>query len=47
MNHESFNLLLTKVRPLIERQNTKLWLAVPAEERPVLTLCYVATGILF
>ena len=44
MNTVSFQLLLDKVKPSIQRQDTRMRLAIPAEERLALTLRFLASG---
>jgi hypothetical protein len=46
MDAESFDLLLRKVGPVIKRQNTRLRISIPPEERLALTLRWLATGSL-
>jgi hypothetical protein len=44
MDPESFDLLLQKLGPIIAKEDTKLRLSIPAEERLAVTLRYLATG---
>ena len=44
MNDDSFDLLLQKVSPLIERQDTRMRRAISPAERLAVTLRYLATG---
>ncbi|KAM4026827.1 uncharacterized protein ACNLHF_022691 [Anomaloglossus baeobatrachus] len=44
MSEESFKLILESVKPYIQRQNTRMRAAVPAEERLAVTLRFLATG---
>jgi hypothetical protein len=47
MDKTTFKMLLEKVRPLIERQNTKLREAISAAERLAVTLRFLATDFPF
>lgn len=47
MTEENFNDLLTKIRPIIEKQDTKMRAAIPASVRLYVTLRYLATGNLY
>lgn len=47
MPKECFNELLQLVSPLIEKQDTKLRKAIPAQQRLSVTLRYLATGKAF
>jgi hypothetical protein len=47
MDKTTFKMLLEKVRPLIERQDTKLREAISAAERLAVTLRFLATDFLF
>lgn len=44
MGFNDFNVLLDYVRPAIEKQDTNMRKAIPAEERLAVTLRYLATG---
>ena len=44
MGHESFTLLLSKLEPMITRQDTIMRQAVSAAERLAVTLRFLATG---
>lgn len=44
MDDKCFNELLTMVKPLISKKNTKMRKAITAEERLIVTLRYLATG---
>jgi len=44
MDHESFTLLLSKLEPMITRQDTIMRQAVSAAERLAVTLRFLATG---
>jgi len=44
MDKESFELLLSKLEPLIVRQNTTMRLSVSPAERLAVTLRFLATG---
>lgn len=44
MDRSNFKILLDKVAPIIEKQDTNFRLAIPAEERLMLTLRFLATG---
>jgi len=46
MDASSFDLLLRQLSPVIKRQDTRLRLSIPPEERLALTLRWLATGIL-
>ena len=45
MDRESFELLLNKVGPSIQRQDTTMRLSIAPEERLAVTLRYLATGV--
>jgi len=45
MDNDSFNLLMSKVGPLITRQDTTMREAVSSAERLAVTLRYLATGM--
>lgn len=47
MDAETFNILLNLVSALISKQNTKMRESISAEERLVVTLRYLATGLSF
>lgn len=44
MSTDDFELLLTMVKPLIEKRNTNFRCAISARERLIVTLRYLATG---
>ena len=44
MDPKTFNLLLSKVKPRIKRQDTHLRESIPAAQRLALTLRYLASG---
>ncbi|KAM4016591.1 uncharacterized protein ACNLHF_002859 isoform 1-T3 [Anomaloglossus baeobatrachus] len=44
MSEESFSLLLERVTPIIQRKNTAMRAAIPADERLAVTLRFLATG---
>jgi hypothetical protein len=44
MSEENFMILLEKVRPLIEKEDTVLRAAITAEERLAVTIRFLATG---
>lgn len=46
MNTASFEYLLKKVTPLIEKSNTRMRDSIPAAERLALTLRFLATGMI-
>lgn len=47
MSPEVFDLLLEKVRPAIEKQDTNMRLCIPAKVRLMLTLTYLTSGANF
>ena len=44
MSYESFQVLLARVRPIIEKKDTWMRKAIPAGERLVITLRYLGSG---
>lgn len=44
MSATDFELVLSRFRPLIEKQTTKFRVTIPAKVRPAVTLRYLAIG---